>query len=322
MKVSEGSKRLYQGIVTGDNSNSKTTAGAAGAKRPRGGNNGSGSSSTVTKMELDSISTTKPPEPHALLRAKEGKSVLEVLAHGVDDMHCDDYDHEKKQPSSSSHPSSAGIINELLNSKPAASSPADATTTKSTPPKRTGGGNKKIDPLVRQAELKDIHLLRMPNGMSRRNNNTTKFNKKKGIITWKVELCFHEPTTTTTKGTNTEDGSKKEVPKLLRVESEVSESTTLFDELGKHLDVHPGNSNTRTQLKTFTSATSSNNKTKSLLVYMKRLPCSSASPQYYKLDMNSTLLDNLKGKTIIEYPQIDVVLEEDERKFPLFMEEI
>ncbi|KAL7527491.1 hypothetical protein ACHAXR_001980, partial [Thalassiosira sp. AJA248-18] len=264
LKVSEGSKRLYQGIVTGDSSAS--TAGAA-VKRARGNNNNYHSS----RVDLDSIST-KPPA-HPLLRAKEGKSAVEVLAHGVDEMQCDE-----KQFAHQSN----GIISELLENEPAAKPP---------PPKKG-----KVDPLVRQAELKGVNLLRMPNGMERRRSNTTKFNKKKGIINWKVELCFHQPTSDKSKDSSAEKPS----PRLLKVESEASESSTLYEELGKHLDVHPGNSTTRSCLRTFAAAPRN-----SLMLYMKRLPCSSAAPQYFKFDPDATLMESLKGKTIIEFPTID-----------------
>ncbi len=78
--------------------------------------------------------------------------------------------------------------------------------------------------------------------MERRKSNTTKFNKKKGIITWKVELCFHLPKDTSDSieviYTNEE---KKTLPKFLKVETAVQDSSTITEELGKHLDVHPGN---------------------------------------------------------------------------------
>ena len=282
LNVSESTKRLYQGIVTGDSSASHS--GAAAAKRARG-------------VELESISTE--PATHPLLRAREGKSVVEVLAHGVND---DDMETDEKQPS---HQSS-GIINGLLaaNSKPAA---------KPMPQKR-----ERVDPLVRQAELKGIHLLRMPDGMQRRTSNTTKFNKKKGAITWKIELCFHHPTNTPDGGKDeTSPSVKKPLPKLLKVESEVSESSTLSEELGKHLDVHPGNSTTRSTLRTFATAPRD-----SLVLFMKRLPCSSAAPQYFELDPNATLMESLNGKTMIEFPTIDVVMEADKGRFPLFIREV
>lgn len=287
LKVSESSKRMYQGIVTGDSSAHKPSG--AIVKRLRVNNDGPNSG----RVELDSIST-KPPA-HPLLRAKEGKSAVDVLAHGVDDINME------LNETQFSHQSN-GIVNELLANKPVAKKPA--------PPKRG-----KIDYLVRQAELKGVNLLRMPPGMERRRSNTTKFNKKKGIITWKIELCFHQPANSMPDGDKVAD--EKPMPKFLKVESESCESSTLLEELGKHLDVHPGNSTTRSQLRTFAAAPRN-----SLLLFMKRLPSSSAAPQYFKLDLDAALEESLKGKTIIEFPAIDVVMETDKDKFPLFIGEL
>lgn len=300
LKVSESTKRLYHGIVAGDNASS--AASSASTKRARGNKI---NVQNLGKLDLDSISS-KPPA-HPLLRAKEGKSMVNVLAHGVDDMEME------KDETQLAHQSN-GIINELLANKPDA--------------KPMQSKRENVSPLVRQAELKGVNLLRMPIGMERRRSNTTKFSKKKGII-WKVELCFHH-TKDTSDGGGDESRSSKEkpvlpklfkveskVPKVLKVESKVSDSSTLYEELGKHLDVHPGNSTTRSSLRAFATVPRG-----SLVLFMKRLPCSSAAPQYYKLDPNTALVDSLKGKTLIEFPTIDVALESDKDNFPLFIDEI
>lgn len=286
LKVSEGSKRLYQGIVAGDSS--KSASSSAAAKRARVAGSGS---TAPGRLELDSISTQEPAHP--LLRAREGKSVAEVLARGADD---DDDGDDNMQLDDKR------VVGQLLGNKPAA-----------VPPPNKNGG--KVDHLVRQAELKGVNLLRMPSGMERRRSNTTKFNRKKGIITWKVELCFHKPKDAPNDPDAPSTASAS--PALLKVESEVCESSTLLEELGKHLDVRPGNSTTRSQLRAFASEPRD-----SLLLFMKRLPCSSAAPQYFKLEPDVALVDLLKGKTVIEFPTIDVVVEKDKDRFPLFIGEV
>lgn len=290
LKVSDSSKRLYEGLVTGNSSS--TSSGVSAAKRARGQQSGHPSG----RVELDSIST-KPPA-HPLLRAREGKSAVEVLAHGVNDDDAMETD-EKEPPHQSS-----GIINGLLANKPAAHP--------------TQSKKEKVDILVRQSELKGVNLLRMPNGMGRRKSNTTKFNKKKGAITWKIELVFHPPANTPDEGKG-ESGpmGEKPLPKILKVESVAPESSTLFEELEKHLDVRPGNSTTRAALRTFATVPR-----ESLALFIKRLPCSSAAPQYFRIDPNATLMESLKGKTIIEFPTIDVATEVDMGSFPLFIGEI
>ena len=173
--------------------------------------------------------------------------------------------------------------------------------------------------------MKGINLLRMPNGMERRRRNTTKFHKKKGIITWKIELCFHHPTKSIADGSKDEEegeescspSTEKTQPTLLKIESEASDSSTLNEELGKHLDVRPGNSTTRSRLRAFASAPRD-----SLILFMKRLPCSSVDPRYFELDPKAALMETLRGKTIIEFPTIDVVMDADKDRFPLFIGEV
>ncbi len=292
LKVSEGTRRLYQGIVASSSAPSTTPAAVSSRKRPRGG--------PEWMMGLDSISPDVPAHP--LLRAKEGRSVAEVLvARAVGD-------DDRAQLDKPSRPG-VGIVNQLL-----ANGPANNTAMSSP--------RAKFDPLVRQAELKGITLLRMPSGMQRRRANTSRINKKMGTISWKIEFCFHRPKRTldermvhSSPSASAQDEST--LPKLFRVESEILDSSTLSEELGRHLDVHPHNSATRSCLRSFV-----NTPRKSLVLLMKRLPCSSAAPRYFRLDPNATLSESLDGKTIIEFPTIDVVLDEDKEYFPLYIGEV
>jgi hypothetical protein len=300
LKVSESTKRMYHGIVAGDSTSNTTSS----TKRART------MIKTGGRVDLDSISTQQQQSDHPLLQAKEGKSIISVLANGVADNDDDNINTEQAAKQSHNNPKN-GIINELLGNNKPASKP---------PPSNSNKKREKIDSLIRQAELKGVNLLRMPPGMERRKSNTTKFNKKKGIITWKVELCFHLPNDTNDISESVSaNEEKKSLPKLLKVETDVLDSSTLSEELGKHLDVHPGNSTTRSQLRQFTTVPR-----ESLLVFIKRLPCRSSSPQYYKLDPSMTLMELLKGKTIIEFPTIDVVITSDDvgSRFPLFIGEV
>lgn len=291
LKVSESSKRLYHGIVAGDSLEASKFG--PGAKRARG---------PAKRIDLESISNKLPTHP--LLQAKAGtSSIVTVLAHSVND---NLYAHEERH----SDPEE-GVINELLsdNKKGASAMPSR--------PQKTG--EKAVDTLVRQAELKGVNLLRMPCGMMRRNSNTTKFNKKKGEISWKIELCFHLPNEVDEESksfSSAEGDTNMTLPTHLMVESVMSESCTLSNELGKHLNVHPGNSKTRSRLRRFVNAPRD-----SLLLFIKRIPCSSSAPKYFKLGPNSTLAEALEGKTIIEFPTIHVVLDSDKGHFPLFIED-
>ena len=289
LKVSESSKRLYHGIVTNNDSNSSTSKQHHGVtkKRPR--------------IELDSISSEIPIHP--LLQAKERKSLAQVIAHGAMD--------DEGQPEQQTHPNN-GIVNQLLGNKP----------TPNQLHKSQSKGTERFDPLIRHAGMKGITLLRMPSGMQRHQSNTTRFAKKTGLITWKIELCFHSHNQTLANESleRAQDESsstttiKTALPKILKVESELVESSTLSTELAKHLNKHLSNTTIHSALRYFAPAPR-----ESLVLLMKRLPCSYASPQYYKLDPNVPLLEILDGKTIIEYPTIEVILDEDVGYYPLFI---
>ena len=298
LKLSESSKRIYQGLTTGDSS-----APALGAaKRARV------NTQVDSRVGLDSIA--HQPPVHPLLKAKDGKSIADVLANGL-------YEVEPNEEESGQSPFCISAIQKQLGEHS-----IDKDSQSNKPPALPVSTKRdKVEPLVRQAELKGINLLRMPSGMERHKSNTTTFNKKSGAITWKIELCFHQSSKLLDGDKKTNDEScpsgVDSSPKMLKVESQMAESSTLSQELGKHLDVHPGNSATRSRLRSFASAPR-----EKLLFLMKRLPCSSAAPQYFKFDCDATLMDCLNGKTIIEFPTIDVIFEEEMDKFPLFIGEM
>lgn len=290
LKLSEGSKRLYDGLVTGSSCETNVKA---GAKRTRG-------TFRSTKDELASITEEVPVHP--LLKAREGKSIGEVLVNEVDDAGTSEKDHDSLK---------ALTI----------CSPPDQKTNNSTRQNNRKPHAPKIDPLVRQAELKGINLLRMPSGMQRHLSNTSKFNKRHDTITWKTELNFHLPLNGVGADEDEDDdqllSDDKTQPTIFTLQSEMDDTSTLVQELGKHLDVLPGNSSTRSTLRTFATAPRN-----SLLLFMKRLPCSSAAPKYYQIDPDVTLAESLRGKTLIEFPTFEIVAEEDRERFPLFIGEM
>ena len=286
MSTSTSSKRLYQSIVSGDSTKEVPHTKRAKAK--------SFNTKRTGMVEIASMASSEPVHP--LLQSRKGKSIIDIslIADEVlevdfeDDMNVDTQDSSQKN----------NAINGLLGNK--------QQRTAAVPLKK----KEAVDHLTKQAELGGIFLLRMPQGMGRRVSNTTKFSKKNGI-TWKVEFNFHFPSYSAI--TKQENGESK-LPKFLRVESEMNENSTWLDALSKHLDVHPGNSAIRSQLKMF-----ANERREKLVMLMKRLPCSSAAPQYLQFDPNATLKESLKGRTIIEFPTVEVIFEADKGRFPLFI---
>ena len=278
LNASDSSKRCFQGMSAGDHlARTVTPSASAPTKRTKINTHKNRSG----KLMLDSISANLPTHP--LIRAKEGKSSVEVLARGV---------HDDVKPNETQHfnqSQTRGIVDGLLATMPAK---------KKVPQKK-----ERVDHLVRQSELRGIHLLRMPNGMERRRSNTTKTNKNKGI-TWKIELCFHHANSTDAEG-------KSSLSKWHTVENEVSELSILSEEVGKHLDALPAS------LRAFAAAPRA-----SLALFLKRLPCSAVAPRYFALDPQATLGEALRGKTIIEFPTVEVALDADRGRFPLFIEEV
>lgn len=275
LNLSEGSKRLYEGIAPGSS--------GASTKRPKWNKGTQG---------LDSIFSDVPAHP--LLQAKDGKGIVEVIANGI---------HDEHDITAASDECKALTI----------CSPGQATALQHN---RLSTKTHNVDVLVRQAELKGINLLRMPNGMSRRSSNTSKYNKKSDTITWKIELVFYAKQITDSKSDDTEPHRQgKEQLKAITVESSCMETTTLAEELAKHLDILPGNSARRSTLKSFVSIPR-----ESLLLFMKSLPCRSSDPKYILLDPNVTLADTLRGKTVIEFPTVEVVGTEDKDNFSLFID--
>lgn len=283
MSSSSSSKRLYQSIVAGDSTAVPDT------KRLKAK---SFNTKRTGMAEIASMASNEPVHP--LLQATKGRSALDKLVNGVSEVDIEEDVHVDKE----GHSQKNDAINGLLGNK--------QQRTATTPRKK----KETVDHLTRQAELRGICLLRMPQGMGRRASNTTKFSKKNGL-TWKIEFNFHYPENTSI--TNGDDNESRQ-PKFLRVESEMNEGSTWLEALGKHLDVLPGNSAIRSQLKMF-----ANERRESLLLLMKRLPCSSSAPQYLQFDPKTTLKDSLRGKTIIEFPTVEVILEADKGRFPLFI---
>ena len=291
MSSSTSSKRLYQSIVSGsssrvcDNTKLKRVKANAVSTTRRSG-----------MVELANISASASEPIHPLLQAGKGRSTtVDILANGVSE--CDFEEGELVEKQDNSQKSS--VINGLLGN-------TERTANKN------GAKKGKVDHLTRQAELGGVSLLRMPQGMGRRAANTSKFSKKNGL-TWKIEFNFHYPANGTSSiNSNTTQGESK--PGFLMVESEVNEGSTWQEALGKLLDVHPGNSAIRSQLKIF-----ANEQRDSLILLMKRLPCSSVAPQYIQFEANTTLKDSLRGKTIIEFPTVEVIFDTDRDRFPLFI---
>ena len=189
--------------------------------------------------------------------------------------------------------------------------------------------------LVRQAHIRDIRLLLMAPGMQRHvMNKSTKYDTKKDLINWKVEFIIHSFSSSpslkkTEKEIHCTNQDDKEIDsassKVTLTSDRVPESEPISGHLSKLFErntSHSAPSLTRSTLIHF--CTSSNIKVlkDNVCALMKCIPCKSSQPSYRRVDLSSSLKDILKGTTVIEFPTIEIVMEEDVHKFPVNIQEI
>jgi len=210
--------------------------------------------------------------------------------------------------------------------------------------------------LVRQANERGCNLLLMAPGMERQKNNTTTYNPKQDVIAWKVEWVFHYRATAVQPVGDTEQPGRKDseisspetnelLTKVIVKDNRVLETVILKDQVIKHI---LQGRHKQSILKPLYSAatikgcdfpqsaalaTNLNHSAPQIspdqqetigefLLFMKKIPCSSVRPIYLPVDPNQTLQEALKGKNVIEYPTLEVVLPCDSSFFSSLVKEI
>jgi hypothetical protein len=152
-------------------------------------------------------------------------------------------------------------------------------------------------------------------------SSSTRFDSKKDIIYWKVEFIFH---ILSDKADNHNSSQVQTVLTLDRIPEDEPLYKHFIQEFEKILK-HSVGSETRSIMGHFREKTDKANECqlkKNAVTLMKRIPCQSSNPKYYKLDLNQCLRDMLSGLVIVEFPTIEVVLMEDAKCFPLLSEEV
>ncbi|GFH44138.1 hypothetical protein CTEN210_00612 [Chaetoceros tenuissimus] len=170
--------------------------------------------------------------------------------------------------------------------------------------------------LVDMAKDRNIQLLLMPPGMQRhKNNKSTKYDTKKGLIFWKVEFIFHVYTIIEGKEVHSTativlDRVPEDQPlmKYFKVEFE------------KQL-YHSAQSETRNIISKFRKSKDLTSLHENVHSLMKKIP-SPGCAKYSRIDLHSSLKDILQGMTVIEFPTIDVVLNDNAKRFPLMIQDI
>ncbi|XP_064617000.1 box C/D snoRNA protein 1-like [Liolophura sinensis] len=140
--------------------------------------------------------------------------------------------------------------------------------------------------LVSQARKRRIDLQILPYNFEKRKSNTTVYWKREEKFMWHIEWVFPGA------------GAKY-------TDNRVSEDTILEEALKRYL--HPTESDPviRHKLRDFVRVGTEN-----CAICMRVEGACANTPRYHKLDMKETIGNNLKGKTIIEFPTLEVVLPE------------
>ncbi|XP_060629846.2 box C/D snoRNA protein 1 [Anolis sagrei] len=147
--------------------------------------------------------------------------------------------------------------------------------------------NKFVNFLKNRARRHNIHLQTLPVGFTKRRENSTVFSKKEQKFFWHLKLIFPHSHAKFT-------------------EKRVPDDKPLCDILKAYIDPQASDPVICQRLKIYTTSSPSD-----IQIVMKVENKPHVSARYEELDANKGLLENLKGKVVIEYPTLHVVL----RKF-------
>ncbi|KAL5706416.1 hypothetical protein ACHQM5_024586 [Ranunculus cassubicifolius] len=136
----------------------------------------------------------------------------------------------------------------------------------------------KLRNLQNAAARRKTNLLLLPNGMSKREKNQTRYNFRKNLISWTIEWRFHSTD-------------------VVLVDNGVDEDTSLCSVFEKHREPGPWNN----QLSPFFDQIDS------LKFFIRKNAKGSKSP-YRELDIKAPLGQQLVDVVIVEYPVIHVFL--------------
>ncbi|MFT7801573.1 box C/D snoRNA protein 1 [Arapaima gigas] len=155
----------------------------------------------------------------------------------------------------------------------------------------------KVRLMKHAASRLNLELMLLPNGFTRRRENSTYFHKGLQQFFWHVKLLFPQSSSEYT-------------------ERRVPDGRTLKEILTPY--IHPTESDPvkRQKLKVYVHATFEN-----LRVFMKVENRKSNSIRYHELSLLETLQDNLRKKTVIEYPVLHIVLKDHGQNYVLLEQE-
>ena len=144
-----------------------------------------------------------------------------------------------------------------------------------------------LQTLIEQANRRGVHLHLLTPGMDRRRNNTSRYDGKHDILSWRVEWQFP-------------------LAKANAVDVRVREDAIIKDVLLKHLETVPGETLRIPELENYVKSAVCD-----LNVLMRKELTAANNPLYYNIDLSKTLKEVLSGKVMVEFPVLLVVLSKD-----------
>jgi hypothetical protein len=156
---------------------------------------------------------------------------------------------------------------------------------------------RKVQELKAEAKRRGIRFFFLSHGMEKREQNVSFFDKSKRKIFWKIKLIFAE--------------SETEF-----VEENVCEDDTLRALLTKYL--HPVDSSPwlRYKLMQYVSPPTEDMFSK-VEVLLKAERLKGKETRYHKMDPCKSISGNLRHKTIVEFPELHIVLQSNVHKFSI-----
>ncbi|XP_004603687.2 box C/D snoRNA protein 1 [Sorex araneus] len=145
--------------------------------------------------------------------------------------------------------------------------------------------NKHMYFLKNRARKQGINLKLLPNGFTKRKENSTFFDKKKQQFCWHLKLQFPQS-------------------QAVYIEKRVPDDKTINEILRPYIDPEKSDPVIRQRLKAYIRSQTG------VQILMKVEYMQQNLVRYYELDPYKSLLDNLRNKVIIEYPTLHVVLKE------------
>ncbi|ELT91515.1 hypothetical protein CAPTEDRAFT_107031, partial [Capitella teleta] len=156
--------------------------------------------------------------------------------------------------------------------------------------------DKNINKLINSAKVQGITLKLMPSGMERRRINSTVYSNTDKAIYWHIEFLFPQ---FQAKYSQRRVSEKSSIEKLLEIYLHPAESDPVIRHKLRDL-VKEG--------------------MEAISVLMKVEERPACSPKFYEIDLKKSLVDNLRGKVVIEFPSMIVVRKASMADFDLLSE--